>query len=292
MFCSECGTKADDTAKFCMQCGQNLKQPAGAAPSSAPPPTAPKSSPAAIQPAATTALAKKGQKRSTGRRIILLLLIGFSILVLVGFCRSLLPDSDSPSTTSSENQTAQEEPIDVTKYDNKSTGCSSSLSNGKCSSSKATPSPQYTPTCKEFKAQAEYAAENYGQSSVDLIRTKGKAAGCKMPKLTSNVKATKPNAGPSNTKAFRPLDGNVSYRWVKNPNCSYGSCVQMRIKAEAGCSGGLYMEVNWVDKNNTVVDWTNDSVPSLAPNQKAVLTFTNFLDGTQSAQIADWTCRL
>ena len=280
MFCSECGTESNDSAKFCMECGRKLHSDSTNIPPAPETTIQSETAKSAIAGSGSPKLATTGKKSNKAGFIFVAVVTAAVALAAAAGALVAINDgsSSSSSTSSASAKSAEPIPLDEIKRPPKKP--------------KVPPIETYTPTCDEFLEQAQAAAEKYGQSQVDYIRDKAKAAGCKMKKIKSSVKATKPNAGPSNTKAFRPLDGNVSYRWVKNPNCSYGSCVQMRVKAEAGCSGGLYMEVNWVDKNNTVVDWTNDSVPSLAPNQKAVLTFTNFLDGTQSAQIADWTCRL
>lgn len=73
--------------------------------------------------------------------------------------------------------------------------------------------------------------------------------------------------------------GTVAWRWVENPTCDYGRCWQVEIVTRDGCPDGLYASLNIVDSSYAVIDYTNDSLDSLGPEQVARLTLTHLDDG-------------
>lgn len=75
----------------------------------------------------------------------------------------------------------------------------------------------------------------------------------------------------------------ISWYWIKKPRCSYGSsCSQIKVKATGtSCPDGLYVEVNFLDRSGTIVDYSNDLVSSLARGQSAILTFTTYEDSVR-----------
>ncbi len=277
MFCSECGTKANDDAKFCMECGRKLHSEAPTIPPSPETTIQSETAPSVIAGSVSPESATAGKKSNKAGFIFVAIVIAG--VVLLGVLVAINDGSDSSSSTSSASaESAEPIPLDEIKRPPKKP--------------KVPPIETYTPTCDEFLEQAQAAAEKYGQSQVDYIRDKAKAAGCKMKKIKSSVESSSRTNTTATSKGYTNLDGNMSYKWVKNPSCSYGSCVQMRVQAKQGCSSGVYVEVNWLDGSGAVVDWSNDLVPALAPSQKAVLTFTTFEDRAKTARIADWTCRI
>ena len=54
---------------------------------------------------------------------------------------------------------------------------------------------------------------------------------------------------------------------------SFTYCFQYSFISKAGCPSGFYAALNWKDKSEAVVDYTNETLPSLQPLQVAKLTF-------------------
>ena len=87
-------------------------------------------------------------------------------------------------------------------------------------------------------------------------------------------------------------DDDLRYLWVDDPKCPVGqACWQATFSSENGCERGLYVEANIYDDNGTIIDWTNDTVPALGPDEDAKLTFGTFEDSATSIEIVDWSCR-
>lgn len=69
----------------------------------------------------------------------------------------------------------------------------------------------------------------------------------------------------------------VTWEWVDKPSCSEGTrCWQIEVTSEAGCPNGLYAELNILDADGVVVDYTNDSLGRLGPGGTALLTFEHY----------------
>ncbi|CAB4757182.1 unannotated protein [freshwater metagenome] len=54
---------------------------------------------------------------------------------------------------------------------------------------------------------------------------------------------------------------------------SFTYCFQYSFISKNGCPSGFYAAINWKDKSEAVVDYTNETLPSLQPLQVAKLTF-------------------
>ena len=77
-------------------------------------------------------------------------------------------------------------------------------------------------------------------------------------------------------EGFNEWDENVAWKWVdREPNCADCIFWHIQILTQYGCPNGVYGSIN-ISKNDEVIDWTNDSVPYLAPGQKAVLAFEKY----------------
>lgn len=83
----------------------------------------------------------------------------------------------------------------------------------------------------------------------------------------------------------------LAWKWSDGGSCKFSSwgCWHMNVIAKDGCQSGLYAAINIVDTAGTVVGYTNDSLPGLAPMQKARLEFTNTTD-YRSAQFQELKC--
>lgn len=85
-------------------------------------------------------------------------------------------------------------------------------------------------------------------------------------------------------------DGLTAWKWADR-SCSYysGRCNHIDVVSSIGCSS-LYVEVNFLDSGESVVDWSNDTARGLAPGQTAKLEFVTFGDSVSSAQLVDISC--
>lgn len=83
----------------------------------------------------------------------------------------------------------------------------------------------------------------------------------------------------------------VAWNWSSGGGCKFSSfgCWHMNVIAKDGCPSGLYAAINIVDSAGTVVGFTNDSLPGLAPMRKARLEFTNTTD-YNSAEFQELNC--
>lgn len=89
---------------------------------------------------------------------------------------------------------------------------------------------------------------------------------------------------------FETADGLIAWKWVQ----IYEDCYSCRyshvsVIAKEGCYGGLYAETNFLH-NGVVIDWTNDSLPSLGAGQKAVLLFKSYNDNADQTEAPTFNC--
>jgi len=93
-------------------------------------------------------------------------------------------------------------------------------------------------------------------------------------------------------KSYNSYGANLAWKWT-DESCGFSSgyCWTMRVKTKDGCYGGLYAEIN-IEKNGTVIDFSNDSLGSLAAGKKAKLEFIHFDRGagTLSGNLAELNC--
>lgn len=110
------------------------------------------------------------------------------------------------------------------------------------------------------------------------------------PTSASNTPAAPPDTSwvPSGYQAY---DDNVAYKFREKGqiDCGYrNSCWQMELISRKGC-GSLYVELTRLGPNGENVGYTNDTTKSLAPGQKAVLTFSSF-DDDKTARLSKVNC--
>lgn len=98
-------------------------------------------------------------------------------------------------------------------------------------------------------------------------------------------------------KGYTEYDSDLAYKWTthkRSADCSDCIYWTMQVIANTGCLGGVYAELN-IMRNGEVVDWTNDSVPSLAAGQVAFLEFISYQDGSGSSyqgQLTSLNCHV
>lgn len=110
---------------------------------------------------------------------------------------------------------------------------------------------------------------------------------------------SEPNSSGNSTNSWAPAgyfaySEQLAFKWVSDgPDPCTTSCVYstLDVITSTGCESGLYVEVNFI-ANGKIVDWSNDSVPSLSVGQTAQLQFISF-DSPEGAnlQVALMNCR-
>lgn len=84
----------------------------------------------------------------------------------------------------------------------------------------------------------------------------------------------------------------IEWEWVEDPDCDSGTrCWQIAVSSADGCPDGVYAELNVLDENDAVIDYTNDTLGVLQPGQTAILTFDYYGDGAESGQVAKVDCQ-
>jgi hypothetical protein len=81
----------------------------------------------------------------------------------------------------------------------------------------------------------------------------------------------------------------IYYKWCKDcspPEYNFGSYVQLKIWCKDKACGDIYAKVNLIDKNGTVVGWTNDTAYG-GLGQKVVLTFNPTEQNYSSVEITE-----
>ena len=73
---------------------------------------------------------------------------------------------------------------------------------------------------------------------------------------------------------YIPYSDSLAWSFPKqNCNPSFTYCFQYSFISKSGCPSGFYAAINWKDKSQAVVDYSNATLPSLQPLQIAKLTF-------------------
>lgn len=83
------------------------------------------------------------------------------------------------------------------------------------------------------------------------------------------------------------------WRWVEIPGgaCDLGDrCWAMEVEATQACLNGLYAEITIKDAQGRVIDWTNDTVNSLAAGEIALLDFYSYEEESDKAFLTQLRC--
>ena len=87
-------------------------------------------------------------------------------------------------------------------------------------------------------------------------------------------------------KGFDEWNDGLAYRFVQGgPDPCYASCFYwtLEVTSLSGCSDGLYAELNML-QGNRVVDWTNDTLPSLGSEQVGQLQFVSYSSSARDSR--------
>jgi hypothetical protein len=90
---------------------------------------------------------------------------------------------------------------------------------------------------------------------------------------------------------FLKWNDEIAARFVKGISCSYGeACSHVEVFTRYGCPTSLYVEVAFMNRSGTQVDWSNDTATSLSPGTKALLEFVSFNSSATRTTITQITC--
>ncbi len=131
---------------------------------------------------------------------------------------------------------------------------------------------------KECQLQEAHLDQNKSLSIIKSSQSKVVSAADRKPWYPKDYEERIPGL------AFKPakfsIDGGYgSYYW------------RYYVVAKDGCPNGLYLEVNITDNSDRVIDWTNESIQSLAPMQEARVVFKTYEDDAASWEFSDVSCR-
>jgi hypothetical protein len=86
-------------------------------------------------------------------------------------------------------------------------------------------------------------------------------------------------------------DSSIAWKWVDGGGCNLGDwCWHIKVITEGGCPNGVYAEMNILDSADNVVDYSNDTVPSLAAGSTALLEFATYNSTHAAGQMVTITC--
>lgn len=133
---------------------------------------------------------------------------------------------------------------------------------------------------------------NYVLTSCDLLETynTNKATLSELQDAAEGLRGLAASV-PWYPDGYIETSSGVAMKWSSGGGCKFSSfgCWHMNVITKEGCSSGVYAAINIVDSAGTVVGFTNDSLPGLAPMQKARLEFTNTTD-YDTAQFQELKC--
>ena len=89
-------------------------------------------------------------------------------------------------------------------------------------------------------------------------------------------------------------DSNIAFRWAPTGfSCNQyeTSCYKAIFISETGCPTEFYAAINLLDSTGSVIDFSNGSLPSLQPMQKATIDFQDIHGTSRQAQMSQITCQ-
>ena len=95
-------------------------------------------------------------------------------------------------------------------------------------------------------------------------------------------------------EGFDSYSSTIAYKWTTREGswpCTGCSFWKMTIIAKNGCPNSVYAELN-ILRGGAVVDWTNDSLPSIRAGEPAILTFIDYpYNSSNSGRLVELNCR-
>lgn len=115
----------------------------------------------------------------------------------------------------------------------------------------------------------------------------------KVDQLAGRITAQAENK-PWYPKGYQEATDGVAIKWIDSAAdpCGYGPRCwfwTIDVVSDTGCPSGLYVAVNFT-RGGTVVDWSNDTLPSLREGQKGRLQFYTYDRSTDAIELAEVNC--
>lgn len=95
-------------------------------------------------------------------------------------------------------------------------------------------------------------------------------------------------------KGYFEMDEGLAGRWISGASdpCGYGPRCwywTLDVTSKDGCPDGVYVAINMTN-GGSVIDWSNDSLPSLRARQTGRLQFYTYDLAADTAEISDVSC--
>ena len=100
---------------------------------------------------------------------------------------------------------------------------------------------------------------------------------------------------PDIPSGFKDAGNGVAFAFLDHDDpafdCSYyNSCSMLRVYAYDSCPSMVYVAANILDSSKRVVGFTNDTLPSLAKGQEALMTLGIMEKNGTSVQLSELKC--
>jgi hypothetical protein len=82
----------------------------------------------------------------------------------------------------------------------------------------------------------------------------------------------------------------IGWRWVKDPDCSYGTCWQVEVVTRDGCEGTLAVTIDVLSADDVLVGQSHDFVDYLDPGQIARLELITTEDDAAEGRMSEIAC--
>jgi hypothetical protein len=85
----------------------------------------------------------------------------------------------------------------------------------------------------------------------------------------------------------------VAYRFLKRNEFKcrgFSRCSGMIVIPRDGCPSNLYVELSVVNRNDAVIDYTNDSVGRVDAGQRARLIFDGIANNAKGVKLSEFSC--
>jgi hypothetical protein len=88
-------------------------------------------------------------------------------------------------------------------------------------------------------------------------------------------------------------DSNIAWKWTEKGeySCQNYGCLSAEFISERGCANGLYAAINWLDSSESVVSYSNVSIPSLGAYRPAKLKFDDIEGNGKRGEMSTINCR-
>lgn len=93
-------------------------------------------------------------------------------------------------------------------------------------------------------------------------------------------------------KGYELIGENVAGKIANHTiDCIDCGGLSWKVVSKLGCMNGLYVEANFIDESGTVIDWSNDSIPTLGAMEKGIIELITYSDAPNlSVELSQVNC--